>query len=127
MATELDCAIWIPTQGNKGSFTSDLVTQDQAGGSIVKIQAAYVILSIARSIEDQEHNKATLAVLKNRSGSSGKVWRGIKFNNGTSTISCDDVVEYDNALTWKEDEEIAREQERNNMVRSLAAKNRQSG
>lgn len=127
MATELDCAIWIPTQGNKGSFTSDLVTQDQAGGSIVKIQAAHVILSIARSIEDQEHNKATLAVLKNRSGSSGKVWRGIKFNNGTSTISCDDVVEYDNALTWKEDEEIAREQERNNMVRSLAAKNRQSG
>lgn len=127
IATELDCAIWIPTQGNKGSFTSDLVTQDQAGGSIVKIQAAYVILSIARSIEDQEQNKATLAVLKNRSGASGKVWRGIKYNNGTSVISCDDVIEYDNALTWKEDEEKAQEQDRINRIRSIQGECRQSG
>jgi len=124
MATELDCAIWVPTQGNKGSFTSDLVTQDQAGGSITKIQAAYVILSIARSIEDQEQNKATLAVLKNRSGQSGKVWRGIKFNNGTSTISCDDVMEFDSGLEWKEEEEKAREADRIKRIRQIQTEHR---
>lgn len=125
MATELDVAIWVPTQGNKGSFTSDLVTMDQAGGSVIKIQAAHVILSIARTVEDQDNNKATLAVLKNRSGKSGKIWRGIKFNNGTSTISCDDVIEFDNALDWKEDEEKNAEKDRIRRVRQLQMEQRE--
>lgn len=98
LAKELDVAIWIPTQGNKGSITSpDVVTMDQAGGSIIKVQAAHVVISIARSLEDIDNSRATLAVLKNRSGKSGTVFHNIRFDNGTSTISCDEVEEFDNS------------------------------
>ena len=98
LAKELDIAIWVPTQGNKGSITSpDVVTMDQAGGSIIKVQAAHVVISIARSLEDIDNSRATLAVLKNRSGKSGTVFHNIRFDNGTSTISCDEVEEFDNS------------------------------
>ena len=104
LAKELDIAIWVPTQGNKGSITSpDVVTMDQAGGSIIKVQAAHVVISIARSLEDIDNSRATLAVLKNRSGKSGTVFHNIKFDNGTSTISCDEVEEFDNSeRKWSE-------------------------
>jgi signal transduction histidine kinase len=53
MAKDLNIAIWIPTQGNKGSITSpDVVTMDQAGGSIRKVQICQVVISIARSLDD---------------------------------------------------------------------------
>ena len=98
LAKELDIAIWVPTQGNKDSITSpDVVTMNQAGGSIIKVQAAHVVISIARSLEDIDNSRATLAVLKNRSGKSGTVFHNIKFDNGTSTISCDEVEEFDNS------------------------------
>lgn len=126
MAKELDIAIWVPTQGNKGSFTSDLVTMDQAGGSVIKVQAAHVIISIARTTQDQDNNRATLAVLKNRAGKSGKIWRGIKFNNGTSMISCDDVVEYDDALSWKEEDDKAKEAERIAKIKMLQERQKQN-
>lgn len=104
LAKELDVAIWVPTQGNKDSITSpDLVTMDQAGGSIIKVQAAHVVISIARSLEDIDNSRATLAVLKNRAGKSGTVFHNIRFDNGTSTISCDEVEEFDNSeRKWSE-------------------------
>ena len=103
MAKDLNIAIWIPTQGNKGSITSpDVVTMDQAGGSIRKVQICQVVISIARSLDDIDKNKATLAVLKNRSGKSGEIFEGIRFNNGTSTISCDEVETFDTALSYFE-------------------------
>lgn len=102
MAKDLNIAIWIPTQGNKGSITNkDVVTMDQAGGSIIKVQVAQVVISIARTLEDIDNNRATLAVLKNRSGKSGVVLQNIVFNNGTSTVSCDDVMQYDSAVAYK--------------------------
>ena len=102
MAKDLNIAIWIPTQGNKGSITNkDVVTMDQAGGSIIKVQVAQVVISIARTLEDIDNNRATLAVLKNRSGKSGVVLQNIIFNNGTSTVSCDDVMQYDSAVAYK--------------------------
>jgi hypothetical protein len=70
---------------------------NQAGGSIIKVQAAHVVISIARSLEDIDNSRATLAVLKNRSGKSGTVFHNIRFDNGTSTISCDEVEEFDNS------------------------------
>lgn len=118
MAAELNIAVWVPTQGNKGSITSpDVVTMDQAGGSIMKIQVAQVVISIARSLEDIDKSKATLAVLKNRSGKSGNVFHNIKFDNGTSTISCDEVIEFDNEMLWKEEEEKIKEREKLNLAR----------
>lgn len=112
MAHDLNVGIWIPTQGTKDSINSpEVITMNMAGGSAKKIHVAQLILSIARSIEDQDNNKATVAILKNRSGKSGKVFHNIKFDNGTSTISCDEMIEFDDELKFKD--EVDRINEKN--------------
>lgn len=100
MAKDLDIAIWVPTQGNRESLAAELITADKMGGSMMKAHAAQVIISIARSLEDTKNQKATLAVIKNRSGMAGTVFNGIKFDNGTCTISCDEVIDFDSALSY---------------------------
>lgn len=86
MANEMDMALWIPTQGTRDSVGMELVTMDKAGGSFKKIQIAHIVVSIARTLEDIENNKATIALLKNRAGQSGKVFNNVYFNNGTCII-----------------------------------------
>lgn len=114
MAGELDIALWIPTQGTKDSVNLELVTMDKAGGSFKKIQIAHIVMSIARTMEDIEANRATIALLKNRAGKSGKVFNNVEFNNGTCRISTDHVDEFDNMLeynknTQKEKMDLAKE------------------
>ena len=101
MARDMDIAIWVPTQGNRESLTVELITADKMGGSMMKAHAAQVIVSIARSLDDTKNQKATLAVIKNRSGMAGQVFNGIKFDNGTCTISCDEVIDFDDALSYR--------------------------
>lgn len=111
MAKEMDIAIWLPTQGNRESISSELITADKMGGSMMKAHAAQVIISIARSLDDTKNQKATLAILKNRSGMAGEVFNGIKFNNGTCTISCDEVIDFDSALSYEAYAEAVKEEQ----------------
>ena len=76
---------------------------------MMKAHAAQVIISIARSLDDTKNQKATLAILKNRSGMAGEVFNGIKFNNGTCTISCDEVIDFDSALSYEAYAEAVKE------------------
>lgn len=101
MAGELDIAMWIPSQGTKDSINLELVTMDKIGGSVKKAQIAHVIMSIARTVEDISNNKATIAILKNRAGCSGKVFNNVDFNNGTCRISTDNVDEMDSLFEMK--------------------------
>lgn len=103
MAHEHDCAIWVPTQGTKDSMNSpDVVRMDQASGSAKKVHVAQLIISIARAIGDIDKSRAVVSILKNRSGKSGKIFNNVYFDNGTCTISCDDVDEYDE-VAWEKD------------------------
>lgn len=99
-ATELDVAFWIPTQGNRDSFSAELITSDKVGGSVRKIQIAHIVISITRSVEDSKNQRATFALLKNRTGRAGATFNGIKFNNGTCTISSEETVEFESALKY---------------------------
>lgn len=105
IASDLDVALWVPTQGTKDSLNAEIVTLDKAGGSFKKIQIAHIVLSIARALEDIENNIATIAVLKNRSGKSGSVMEGIYFNNGTCTINTDSAQLYDSFNDYKNSED----------------------
>ena len=65
-------------------------------------------------MEDIEANRATIALLKNRAGKSGKVFNNVEFNNGTCRISTDHVDEFDNMLEYnknsqKEMQNLAKE------------------
>lgn len=110
IASELDMALWIPTQGTKDSVNLELVTMDKAGGSFKKIQIAHIVVSIARTMEDIERNKATIALLKNRAGKSGKVFNNVEFNNGTCRISTDNVDEFDNMLEYNKNSQKQRQE-----------------
>ena len=114
MAAELDIALWLPVQGNRDSIMAELVTNDKISGSIAKNQIAQVVISISRSVDDQYNNKATISLLKNRSGLGGVTLNGVTFNNGTCTISCDEAVDFDNPLVYNEyaaDKEAERREE----------------
>jgi hypothetical protein len=74
---------------------------DKIGGSVKKAQIAHVIMSIARTVDDIANNKATIAILKNRAGKSGKVFNNVDFNNGTCIISTDNVDEFDSMYEVK--------------------------
>ena len=100
MANELNIAFWIPVQGNRDSINAELVTMDNAGGSLGKIQIGHIIMSITRSVDDIADNIATISILKNRAGQSGKVIDGVIFNNGTCTISTDNISEYDSGVEF---------------------------
>lgn len=110
IAGEFDMALWIPTQGTKDSVNLELVTMDKAGGSFKKIQIAHIVVSIARTMEDIERNKATIALLKNRAGKSGKVFNNVEFNNGTCRISTDNVDEFDNMLEYNKNSQKQRQE-----------------
>lgn len=118
MAGELDIAMWIPLQGTKDSVNAELVTMDKAGGSFKKIQVAHIVMSIARTIEDIEDNKATIAILKNRAGKAGKVFDGVEFNNGTCRISCDNVSVVDSLSQWDKEKQVKKQ----NFAENLAKK-----
>ena len=81
MTGEFDIAIWTATQGNRESISSEVVTGDQMGGSIKKAQIAHVIISIGKTLEQKEHNLATLSLIKSRIGKDGVVFSNCKFNN----------------------------------------------
>ena len=100
MASYFDMAIWVPTQGVRDSVNLELVTMDKAGGSFKKIQIAHIVMSIARTMEDIERNKATIALLKNRAGKSGKVFNNVEFNNGTCRINTDGVDEFESMIEY---------------------------
>lgn len=127
LAHEFNIAIWIPTQGTKDSMNSpDFVRMDQASGSAKKVHVAQLILSVSRQLDDIDRCRANIAILKNRSGKSGKGFKGIYFDNGTCTISCDEAIEFDSQLEW--DKEMEREKEEQTMtaLRGIAQRNREA-
>ena len=105
MAGELNIGIWIPVQGTKDSLNVEVVTMDKAGGSFKKIQIAHIVMSIARTVEDINESKATIAILKNRAGKAGAVFNNVEFNNGTCIISTDHVDEYNSMFAFKKKQE----------------------
>lgn len=120
MAGEMDFALWVPVQGTRDSVNAELVTMDKAGGSFKKIQIAHIVMSIARTNEDIQDNKATIAILKNRAGKAGKVFNNVEFNNGTCRISTDNVDEIDSMFDYdkkKETDEVKLQQSIFKMVR----------
>jgi replicative DNA helicase len=81
MTNEFDIAIWVATQGNRDSISSEIVTTDQMGGSIKKAQIGHVIMSVGKTLEQKEHNMATITLLKSRIGKDGVVFQNCKFDN----------------------------------------------
>lgn len=108
MTSEFDIAVWTATQGNRESISSEVVTADQMGGSIKKAQIGHVILSIAKTLEQKEHNLATLTLIKSRIGKDGVLFTNCKFDNEYLTID----TESQSTLLGHEEQKVQDKQER---------------
>ena len=89
MTSEFNIAIWTATQGNRESISSEVVTTDQMGGSIKKAQIGHVVMSVGKTMEQKEHNLATMTLLKSRIGRDGVIFQNCTFNNEMLIIDTD--------------------------------------
>jgi replicative DNA helicase len=94
MCHELDIVGWCATQGNRSSISSEVVTNDQMGGSIKKAQVGHVIISIAKGLQQKELKLATIAITKSRIGSDGIVFENCKFDNEMLEIDTESSVTF---------------------------------
>jgi replicative DNA helicase len=86
MIDELNVAGWTAIQGNRGSIGAQVVEANMIGGSIKKGQIGHFIVSIAKTLDQKEEGRATMAILKSRFGKDGVIFEDIVFDNGTLTI-----------------------------------------
>ena len=89
MKDEFNIAIWVATQGNRESLSSEVVTTDQIGGSIKKAQIGHIVISVGKTLEQKDNNLATVTLLKSRIGKDGVVFTNCKFNNEYLDIDTD--------------------------------------
>lgn len=83
---ELNVAGWTATQGNRSSIGAAIVEGNMIGGSIKKGQIGHFVMSFAKTLQQKEDGRATLAILKSRFSKDGLVFEDIIFNNGTMNI-----------------------------------------
>lgn len=91
MISELDLVGWTAIQGNRSSIGAEVVEANMMGGSIKKGQIGHFILSVAKTLEQKELGRATLAILKSRFGKDGVVFDDILFDNGTLIVDTNDT------------------------------------
>lgn len=113
MVSELGVAGWTAVQGNRSAIGAELVEANMMGGSIKKGQIGHFILSAAKTLEQKEEGRATLAILKSRFGKDGVVFEDILFDNGTLVIDTSDsrdvtLLEHDK-LSKKKDSNFIQE------------------
>jgi replicative DNA helicase len=99
MASELNMAIWMGTQGNRESIGAEIVQGNHVGGSMKKIQIAHVVVTIAKTNEQKEGKLATITFMKSRLGPDGVVFRDCTFNNEELII---DTTEQNSLLGFRQ-------------------------
>jgi RecA/RadA recombinase len=92
LAKELNYASWNFTQGTKASLNAKVVTGEQMGGDYGKYKVAHFVMSVAKGL-GEFNNKANIAILKNRMGSSGLLFEDCLFDNANMIIEFNDQVQ----------------------------------
>lgn len=75
---------------HNSSVSSEVVTADQTGGSITKMQIGHVILTVGKTLEQKRDNFATMTIFKSRIGPDGIVFQNCEFNNEYMSINVND-------------------------------------
>ena len=121
MISELDVVGWTAIQGNRSSIGAELVEANMMGGSIKKGQIGHFIVSVAKTLEQKEEGRATLAILKSRFGKDGVVFEDIVFNNGTLVVDTNDSRD----VTFLQREKNEKKKT-SNFISDLVSKRRES-
>ena len=76
---------WTAVQTNRSGLNENIPTLNQMGGSVSKGQKASMVLGVSRTTIHQKENKADIAILKNRHGSTGELL-GVDWNPHTMKL-----------------------------------------
>jgi replicative DNA helicase len=109
MIAELDVVGWTAIQGNRSSIGANVVEADMIGGSIKKGQIGHFIMSVAKTLDQKEEGRATMAILKSRFGKDGVIFEDILFDNGTLKIDTQDSSDV-SFLDFEKNEDSKRSQ-----------------
>ncbi len=122
MAKELQIALWIPTQTSKDSLGGSIADGSAASGTKGKYETSSVVIALPRTSEDMKNNILTIDLMKNRGGSLG-TWRGVKFNNGLSTIDMSETEDFDDSDQFKKAMEANEKKRLKQMLKEYKQKN----
>lgn len=89
---------------HNSAINANVVEANMIGGSIKKGQIGHFILSVAKTLEQKESGRATLAILKSRFGKDGIIMEDILFDNGTLKIDAEDSSDV-SFLSFEKNEE----------------------
>jgi len=123
MISELDIAGWTAIQGNRSSIGAEVVQADMIGGSIKKGQIGHFIVSVAKTLEQKEEGRATMAILKSRFGKDGVIFEDIVFDNGTLVIDTNDSSD----VSFLDFEKGSKKKDSNYITELLKKKKESSG
>lgn len=118
MLGELDLAGWTAVQGNRSSIGSDIVDASQMGGSIKKAQVGHFVMSIAKALEQKEHGRANMAILKSRVGRDGLTFNDVIFENETMNINIPSDVQ---SKTFLEEKQVNQQKEKDRVTEIIEA------
>lgn len=114
MLEEYNMAGWTATQGNRSAINTPLLTGDKMGGSIKKGQIGHFVISIAKTMDQQEDDTATISILKSRFSKSGIIFEDVLFDNARIDISFENV-RVTNQVQQSRDKQV----KQNNVVSEL--------
>jgi replicative DNA helicase len=86
MIAELNVAGWTAIQGNRSAIGASVVDGGMIGGSIKKGQIGHFVVSVAKTLQQKEDGRATMAILKSRFSKDGIVMEDIIYNNASLVI-----------------------------------------
>jgi replicative DNA helicase len=119
MAKEFEMAVIVTSQGTKDSVAAEVMTNEKVGGAKEKTQIPGIIITIARTLEQQNKKIATIAITKNRFGPSGQVWNNVIFDNATCTISTDEAEMYQDMTDFRQKEAEDEQELQRSVFRSM--------
>lgn len=119
---EVGIPMWVCTQGNRESLTADVMTSEKNSGSMAKNFVAHIIIGIARTTEDAQHDKCTVSLNKNRAGMDTKVFSDVKFYNGTCTFDTSECREFRDMTEFQSYQDTDRQAMQNDLFEKARSK-----
>jgi len=127
MLFELNIAGWTAVQSNRSGLNADTVDATMMGGSIKKAQIGHFVLSIAKGLEQKDSDTATMAILKSRFGSDGRVFEDILFKNSTVQIDISNQTIATTVLQTQANQKVKNQDRVNFMLNALQDTQGESG
>lgn len=121
---EFNCCGWAATQSNRSGVSSDIVTADKVGGSFKKVQIAHFVISIAKTLEQREQDKANMGILKSRIGPDGIIMNDVIFNNKKVEIIVSEENDGDTFFNNNKNKEKKKQQHISEIMDELQNKRR---